>query len=186
MAIAAVSDVEGRMRRPLSDDEVEDAKRLIGNYQGELEAILGRSVERRTFTETADWPLRTDRYYVRRGPIASVTSVTIGGIAQTTTNYRKHRDSIEFGPLWNASGFLWSSSVDLVVTYVGGHPPDVVEPAKAAVVARTCRMLNRHEDEDEGVKTSAVEGHTVAWEADEFTAAELAACSRLAAPDAAG
>lgn len=176
MAVCQVSDVEARLRRDLVGDEQQDAEDLIALYQGELEEVLGRSVERRSFTETAPWPLRTDRHYVRRGPIASVTTVTIRGMAVASTDYEVFRDSVEVRSWLATPGVL-------AVTYVGGWDAEGAKPAKSAVVARVCRMLNRHDDDDEGVKQSQVEGHSVTWMDDAFTPAELAACDRLRSPD---
>lgn len=185
MALVAISDIESRLQRELSGDEEEDARNLATGYQVNLEALLGRSVEQRTFMEAGRWPPAdidwhgAGRYYVRRGPIVSVTSVTIGGALQEVTNYAVHRDSVEM----IAYGTTPSS---IVVEYVGGHDAETARPAKTAVVGRVCRMLARHADEDEGVETSAVEGHSVKWTPDDFTEGELRDCDRLRSPDLVG
>lgn len=179
MAVCAVSDIEGRLRRELQGDEEEDARRLIDQYQAELEELLGRGIERRTVTETAAWPTASERYYVKRGPIASVTSLSVGAVAVAATAYAVHRDAVELWP-WTATPGVLS------VTYVGGWDAERAKAAKAAVVARVCRMMNRHDDDDEGVRQSAVEGHSVTWMDDAFTEAELKACKRLRHPDFVG
>jgi hypothetical protein len=179
VAIVQVSDVQDRLRRELEGAEEQDARDLIDLYQAELEEVLGRSVERRTFVEDAAWPIKTDRFYVKRGPIVSVTTVTIAGLGVAAADYEIYRDSIEV--------YTWLGTPGLLaVTYVGGFDAERAKPARQAVLARVCRMLNRHEDDDEGTKSSAVEGHSVTWMDDAFTPAEWEACSRLRAPDLVG
>lgn len=180
MAVCQQSDIEGRMRRSLSDDEAEDARRLIASYQAELEGLLGRSIEQRSFTETKPWPLHADRFYVRRGPIVSVTSVTVMGTPLGPSNFVHRRDSVEL--MWSAYTSGYGTGGNVEVVYVGGWDADAAAPAKAAVVARVCRMMARHEEDDEGTKSSGVEGHTVQWMDDAFTEGELRSVHSLGSP----
>jgi hypothetical protein len=151
----------------------------IALYQSELEAILGRAVTNRTHTQTATWPVATERFSVSGGPITSVTSVTVNGVALTTTEFAAYRDSLTF--------YTWSAIPGaFTVTYVGGWDAPRNLPAKSAVIGRTRRWWNKRADDDEGTESSSVEGHTVKWMPDAFTVAELNACERLRAPDMAG
>lgn len=148
-------------------------------FQADLEAILGRAVVRRSHVQEAMWPYLGDRLYVSRGPIASVASVSIGGAAVNANDYVVHRDAIEV--------MTWLATPGrITVSYVGGWDAPANLPAKQAVRARTIRWWNRRADDDEGVDQSSVEGHSVKWQAEEYTAAELEACSRLRHPDLAG
>lgn len=179
MAVCQVSDVEARLRRELRDDDENDARGLITAYQAELEGLLGRSVEQRAFTESAPWPHRTDRFYVHWGPIASVTEVVVAGSPVNASDYEVHRDSVEVSTWLGTPGVIQ-------VSYVGGWDAQRAAPAKAAVAARVARMMARHDEDDEGVEQSSVEGHQVRWQADAFTDAELKSCERLRHPDQAG
>lgn len=178
MAVAAVSDVETRMRRELADDEQDDARDLITAYQAELEGLLACGVERRVFVEEHQWPPPENRIEVRRGPIATLSSLVVGGILTSPTFYRTKR--------WHVDAYGWVTSLStlVVVTYEGGWPADEATPAKWAVVARVARMMARHDDDDEGTKSSQVEGHAVIWADDAFTDAELRSCAGLRGPGA--
>lgn len=163
----------------LSDSDAALVTDQILLYQAELESLLGRAVTRRTHTQSTYWPMTADRFGLYGGPVESVTSVTVAGAAVNATDYDVHRDSIEV--------MTWLATPgQLTVTYVGGWDAPRNLPARQAVIARTKRWWNKRSDDDEGVKQSSVEGHSVTWMDDEFTPAELAACSRLRAPDMAG
>lgn len=149
----------------------------IALYQAELEGILGRGVERASRTETVgNW--LGSRLAVSYGPVHSITSMAVGGVSLTPSQYGYDRNTIE---PW---GFSYVGPVTVV--YDGGWEPPRNVPAKSAVVARTARWLNKRTDDDVGVEQSQVEGHNVKWMADGFTAEELKACERLRAPDLAG
>lgn len=151
----------------------------IALYQAELEAILGRAVTNRTHTETATWPVTSERWVVSGGPITSVTSVMVNGTALATTEFFPYRDSLAF--------YSWSAVPgSFTVTYVGGWDSPRNLPAKSTVIARTKRWWNKRADDDEGTESSSVEGHAVKWMPDAFTVAELNACERLRAPDMVG
>lgn len=164
---------------PLTTEETAAVEAQITLYQGELEALLGRGVERASRTETRTLSLYSTRFDARYGPVESITSVTVGGAAVPPTNYYRDRNGME---LWAA----YYLNTVLVVTYIGGWDAPDNLPAKSAVKARTARWLNKRTDDDVGAEQTAVEGHTVKWMPDAFTPAELAACERLRAPDQAG
>ncbi len=149
----------------------------IAIYQADLEATLGRGVEKVARTETVLASCALDRFYARYGPVHAITSVTIGGIVQQASHYERSRDGLLL-----YSGF-YEPGIDMVVVYLGGHDTPANLPAKGAVMARTARWLNKRTDDDVGTETSAVEGHSVKWMVDAFTEAELNACHRLRAPD---
>lgn len=177
----------------------------IDFYTAELEAILGRGVQLLERTESrviyytgsslestdsgpyshvGEWTMQWGgaglRVAVERGPVASITSIVAGGSTLAPSFYTRTRDGAE---VW---GGTLVPGTDLVITYVGGHGPPKNLPAKQAVMARAGRWLNKRDDDDVGVDSSAVEGHTVKWMPDAFTDAELRACNRLRAPDMAG
>lgn len=177
----------------------------VALYQAELESILGRGVtsgdrsESRViyytgstldsadsgpYSHVGEWTMQWGgaglRVAVERGPVASITSIVAGGSTLAPSFYTRTRDGAE---VW---GGTLVPGTDLVITYVGGHGPPKNLPAKQAVMARAGRWLNKRDDDDVGVESSAVEGHTVKWMPDAFTDAELRACNRLRAPDMAG
>lgn len=172
------------------DEAVIEAQ--VALYQGELESILGRGVTLAVRTESIPILTRTDglrglpprigevgnRWYARRGPVRSITSITAGSAVMLPANYTRTRDGAE---LWGGTPMV--AGEDLVATYAGGWDyPDNL-PAKQAVMGRVARWWNKRTDDDVGAETSGVEGHTVKWMPDEFTPAELSACARLRAPD---
>lgn len=177
--IATAEDLDLDLDLDLSVEDATAADDQIALYQAELEALLGRSITNRTHVESGTWPLSGDRFYASGGPITAVTSITIAGSAVNAADFIVHRDSIEVSTWLATPGAI-------VVTYVGGWDAPRNLPARSAIIARTRRWLNRRSDDDEGVEQSSVEGHSVKWEADAFTEAELEACSRLRSPDLAG
>lgn len=165
----------------------------IAFYQAELESILGRGVQLLERTETrviysdpvpyeqgGQWGSAGLRLIVERGPVASIASITSNAAVLDASSYTRIRDGAE---VWGGSAI---PGTDIVITYVGGHDSPKNLPAKQAVMARAGRWLNKRADDDVGVESSAVEGHTVKWMEDAFTDAELRACNRLRAPDMAG
>lgn len=159
--------------------EVAEIEAQIVLYQAELESLLGRAVERASRTETRTLDIHSVRFDARHGPVHAITLVTVGGVTVPPASYYRDRNGMD---LWA----VYYTDTTLEVTYDGGWDEPDNLPAKNAVKARTARWLNKRTDDDVGVESSQVEGHTVKWMPDAFTETEMAACSRLRSPYLAG
>lgn len=161
---------------------------LIGDFQAELESILGRPLEQRTVTETRWLDLASWDIPLSATPVISVTSLTIDGtlIDPSAFSYEPGGllafSQLDFGPggvpLVTDVTTLGMKKVDVV--YVAGiSDPAKARPAKSAIVARVCRVLNMANDDAHGTKRLTVEGYGVDWVDDGFTEAEMKAVGRL-------
>lgn len=204
MAIATWQDVQTRLRRALKGpegasppapgsspgmtDEKSFCMAIIGDFQSELETMLGRPLEQRTITESRWLDLATWDLALSATPIASVTSLSIDGVMIDPSAFSYEPGGIlafsqlDFGPggvpLVTDYTTLGTKKVDVV--YVAGiSDPAKARPAKSAVVARACRVLNMTNDDALGTKALNVEGYGVTWVDDGFTEAEMKAVRRL-------
>lgn len=204
MALATWEDVQTRLRRPLKGpegapppapgsstgmtDEQSFVVAILGDFQAEIESICGRPLEQRTVTESRWLDLATWDLALSATPIASVTSLTIDGVAIDPSAFSYEPggllafSQLDFGPggvpLVTDYTTLGTKKVDVV--YVAGiADPAKARPAKSAIVARACRVLNMANDDALGTKRLTVEGYGVDWVDDGFTEAEMKACSRL-------
>lgn len=150
--IATPADVFLELQRPsASADETALAERKIEAYQAELEDHLKRSVEQREFVE--DLLPANGGIRVSRGPIASVTTVEIGGVEQDSSTWQV----VGREEVWVSGAY----GVPVHITYVGGWPEDRVARARDVVVSRCARYLRAVSAGSLGVASESIEAEGI-------------------------
>lgn len=116
--LVTIDEIETVLGRALTADETDRAEQLVRQLVDTLEVRLNRYLYPRAVTET-HWlrPGLIDtalpqRLQLWRGPVRSITSITVNGLAYT-----------EPLALADWEGAAWQTQVPVVVTYVAGDDP---------------------------------------------------------------
>lgn len=118
--------IEGDLGRSLEASELLAAIEDLRDLQEQVEAYLQRAITRRTTTETGlAW---NGEFHVKKGPISSVSAVSIDGVALATGAWTVGRDHVTV-PAFDGQA--------VSITYVGGWDADgAARPAWRLILDR--------------------------------------------------
>lgn len=166
--LVSTDDVNGMMNWKLGADVLAFVPDVIEYVERDAERLLGYGLSPSAVVETHLMQPGSDMVYLNRGPVATVSSVTIGGDALTADGYEVTRWGIRVlnPPL---------EPKNVVVSFTGGLDAVVGERLKLTILGRIVRMVAKRADESIGSESVDQEGYTVRWMSEQWTNEEKAA-----------
>jgi hypothetical protein len=149
--VASVADVETKLGRELTAAEAARVDELIVELIDVLEIKLNRYLWPREVVEN-HYLLPYGRLHLRHGPVQSITSILVDGVAETLPS-----------ALASWETYPWVDSTPIVVTYVAGDDPP--SPAvRGVIVDAITRTVQAGVAAGSGaIKSYAVEGTSITY-----------------------
>lgn len=167
MPVVTPQQVAQVLRLRFDGPQEDVAKEVIAGLEGQLEEHTGKRLSVGTFTHVARFDGGPFQIFLPHRPVVSLTAVTVGGIAQTTTGITVHS--------WGLSGDAIGPG-SAAFTYTAGVDGTADRNIRGLILGAAARAMATVIEGNVGLKTLGVEGSRYDFVGDGewgFTEAEL-------------
>lgn len=137
--LASVADLEGRLGRSLSSDDLARAELLLKDASAAVRSYTGQLLSVGTSTVRAV-PQPGGRVRLSQRPVTAVTSVVVATPLGTAVPFEWSGDVVTLGSWWVDGWYPLRTDPAVDVTYTHGYAPGMIPDAVVAVV---CQMAGR-------------------------------------------